>query len=115
MATTLKEKLDRLPPARRQAVAERTQVLATLRELRMALDCTQQQLAEKLSIGQDSISRLEKRSDMRLSRHRRAFSRSTARIPERAATHAHPQGSLTWPDRRTTSHHTSERSWLPNF
>ena len=67
MATTLKEKLDRLPPARRQAVAERTQVLATLRELRMALDCTQQQLAEKLSIGQDSISRLEKRSDMRLS------------------------------------------------
>ncbi|MCH8544985.1 MAG: helix-turn-helix domain-containing protein [Alcanivorax sp.] len=65
--TTLKNKLDKLPPERRQAIQERTCVLATLSELRRALDCTQQQLAEKLAIGQDSISRLEKRSDMRLS------------------------------------------------
>jgi DNA-binding XRE family transcriptional regulator len=41
--------------------------LATLKDLRQAMQKTQVDLAAALHIGQDSISRLEKRSDMLLS------------------------------------------------
>ena len=41
--------------------------LATLRDLRLAAQQTQEQLAATLGVGQDTISRLEKRSDMLLS------------------------------------------------
>jgi len=39
----------------------------TLRELRKALDMTQTALAKELKIGQDTVSRLERRTDMLLS------------------------------------------------
>jgi transcriptional regulator with XRE-family HTH domain len=41
--------------------------LATLKDLRQAMQKTQVDLAAALHIGQDSVSRLEKRSDMLLS------------------------------------------------
>ena len=41
--------------------------LATLKDLRLAAQQTQEQLAATLGVGQDTISRLEKRSDMLLS------------------------------------------------
>lgn len=41
--------------------------LATLKDLRKAAHQTQEDLAEALGVGQDTISRLEKRSDMLLS------------------------------------------------
>lgn len=41
--------------------------LATLKDLRKGAKRTQQDLAETLGVGQDTISRLEKRSDMLLS------------------------------------------------
>jgi transcriptional regulator with XRE-family HTH domain len=41
--------------------------LATLKDLRQAAKQTQEQLAATLGVGQDTISRLEKRSDMLLS------------------------------------------------
>ena len=41
--------------------------LATLKDLRQAAQQTQEQLAAVLGVGQDTISRLEKRSDMLLS------------------------------------------------
>lgn len=41
--------------------------LATLKELRKRAKRTQEDLAETLGVGQDTISRLEKRSDMLLS------------------------------------------------
>jgi transcriptional regulator with XRE-family HTH domain len=41
--------------------------LATLKDLRQAAQQTQAQLAAALGVGQDTISRLEKRSDMLLS------------------------------------------------
>ena len=41
--------------------------LTTLKDLRLAAERTQEQLAEALGVGQDTISRLEKRSDMLLS------------------------------------------------
>jgi transcriptional regulator with XRE-family HTH domain len=39
----------------------------TLRDLRQALSLTQERMAETLGIGQESISRLEKRSDLLIS------------------------------------------------
>ncbi len=39
----------------------------SLRDLREALTLTQKRIAETLGIGQDSVSRLEKRSDLLLS------------------------------------------------
>lgn len=41
--------------------------LATLKDLRLAAEKTQEQLAANLGVRQDTISRLEKRSDMLLS------------------------------------------------
>ena len=41
--------------------------LATLKDLRQAAQQTQEQMATALGVGQDTISRLERRSDMLLS------------------------------------------------
>ena len=71
MATTLKEKMATLSPARRQAIADMTAGLVaeekSLRDLRQALALTQEHLAETLGVGQESVSRMEKRSDLLLS------------------------------------------------
>lgn len=50
---------------------ERAAELVTLYDLRMAVQKTQKQMAETLGVRQDSISRLENRSDMLLSTLRR--------------------------------------------
>jgi DNA-binding XRE family transcriptional regulator len=71
MAKTLEDKLAGLSPARRKRVEARTAELIaeeqSLRDLRHALALTQEHMAEELGIGQDGISRLEKRSDLLLS------------------------------------------------
>lgn len=71
MATTLKTMMQRLPAERRRRVEARAEELVaeelTLRDLRAARDLTQQRMAELLDIGQDSVSRLEQRSDLLLS------------------------------------------------
>ncbi|MBE0532917.1 MAG: XRE family transcriptional regulator [Rhodospirillales bacterium] len=71
MATDLKTMMDRLPAKRRRKVEARAAELIaeemTLRDLRKARDLTQARLAEMLDIGQDSVSRLEQRSDLMLS------------------------------------------------
>jgi hypothetical protein len=71
MAKTLKDKMASLSPARRQKIAEMTAGLAaeekSLRDLRQALALTQEHMAEVLGVGQESVSRLEKRSDLLLS------------------------------------------------
>ncbi|MBT0568928.1 XRE family transcriptional regulator [Curvibacter sp. CHRR-16] len=56
-----------LPPKRQEQIAARAMELATLKDLRLAAQQTQEQLAATLGVGQDTISRLEKRSDMLLS------------------------------------------------
>lgn len=67
----LNDLLGKLPPARQRKVEARAQELIaeelTLQDLRKAQKLTQEQMATVLNIGQDSISRLEKRSDMMLS------------------------------------------------
>jgi DNA-binding XRE family transcriptional regulator len=67
----LNDVMAKLPAARRQKVESRAQELIaeelTLQAVRQARQLTQNQMAQALNIGQDSISRLEKRSDMMLS------------------------------------------------
>jgi transcriptional regulator with XRE-family HTH domain len=56
-----------LPKARQRRIQARAMELATLKDLRQAARQTQEQLAATLGVGQDTISRLERRSDMLLS------------------------------------------------
>ncbi len=69
--TTLEQKMARLSPARRKRIEARTAELVaeeqSLRDLRHALELTQEKMAEELGIGQDGISRLENRSDLLIS------------------------------------------------
>ncbi|MBR4877223.1 MAG: XRE family transcriptional regulator [Rhodocyclaceae bacterium] len=55
----------------RKRIEARAAELVTLHELRMAVQKTQKQMAQTLGVRQDTISRLENRSDMLLSTLRR--------------------------------------------
>jgi transcriptional regulator with XRE-family HTH domain len=63
--------LSRMPAERRAKIEARAKVLIaeemTLQDLRKAQKLTQEQMAAALHIGQDSVSRIEKRSDFLLS------------------------------------------------
>ncbi len=71
MSVKLQEILDELPQDERRAVAARAQELVaeemSLRDLRQAHQLTQERVAESLGIGQEGVSRLEKRTDLLLS------------------------------------------------
>jgi DNA-binding XRE family transcriptional regulator len=71
MATTLKQKIAKLPAKRRARVKARAQQLVaeemSLRMLRKAMNKTQVDIAKALNVGQDTISRYEQRTDMLLS------------------------------------------------
>jgi transcriptional regulator with XRE-family HTH domain len=71
MAKSLDEKLAALPAKRRSRIQARAAELATLKDLRLAAEHTQQELAQALGVRQDTISRLEQRSDMLISTMRR--------------------------------------------
>jgi transcriptional regulator with XRE-family HTH domain len=71
MAITLKSKMAALPKARQEKIKKRASELikeeATLSELRKAFELTQVELADRLNINQEAVSRLEKRSDLLIS------------------------------------------------
>jgi transcriptional regulator with XRE-family HTH domain len=67
MPRSLDQVLAKLPAKRRAKVQQRAAELATLKDLRHAVEQTQEELATTLGVGQDTISRLEQRSDMLLS------------------------------------------------
>ena len=71
MAVNVNDKIRKLSPAQRKKVQARAADLIaeemTLRELRKARKLTQVRIAKSLGITQDSVSRLEKRSDLLLS------------------------------------------------
>ena len=71
MVKKLDDLLATLPANRRTRIVQRAGELATLKDLRQAVACTQQDLAESLGVGQDTISRIERRSDLLLSTLRR--------------------------------------------
>lgn len=68
---TLQDVLDSLPSNRRHAILDRADELLaeelTLQQMRQALNLTQEELADRLEIGQESVSRLERRADARIS------------------------------------------------
>ena len=76
MPMNVNDKIRSLPAAQRRKVEARAAELMaeemTLRELRKARKLTQVRLAKTLKINQDSVSRLEKRSDLLLSTLRKA-------------------------------------------
>jgi transcriptional regulator with XRE-family HTH domain len=78
MGRTLRQKLDKLPKARRSRIDARAAELIgeelSLRALRQALDHTQVQLAKEMGVGQDTISRYEQRTDLMLSTLKRYVS-----------------------------------------
>ncbi len=71
MGRTLDEVMKSLPAARRREIKARAKELIaeelTLQDLRKAMGKTQVELAKTLDVGQDAISRVEKRADMLLS------------------------------------------------
>ena len=95
MGKTLKERLSKLPAGRRAKVEARANELLaeemSLKDLRKARELTQERMAELLGIGQDGISRLEKRSDLLISTLRNYIARSggqlelVVRFPDRPA------------------------------
>ncbi len=76
MPVNVNDKIRKLRPAQRKKVEARAaELLAeemTLRELRRARRLTQVRMAKELGVTQDSVSRLEKRSDLLLSTLRKA-------------------------------------------
>lgn len=74
MTISLEQKMKGLSPSRRKKVKKVEARAASLmveemslRELRRARLLTQTRIAEQLNIGQESVSRLEKRTDLHLS------------------------------------------------
>src|SRR5262245_3553197 len=71
MARTLNQKIATLPTKRRTKVKARAVELIaeelSLQDLRKAMNRTQAEIAKKLDVGQDTISRYEQRTDMLLS------------------------------------------------
>ena len=82
---------------------ERAAELVTLYDLRMAVQKTQKQMAETLGVRQDTISRLENRSDMLLSTLRRYVEGMggtlalVAQFPDRPPMVIHKLGETTAP------------------
>lgn len=71
MTVSAKQALARVPKARRTRIEARARELIaeelTLRDLRKAHELTQERLADMLGVKQESISNIEKRSDLLLS------------------------------------------------
>ena len=69
--TSLAERMNKLPEARRKKVEERAKALIaeemSLQDLRKARKQTQVRVAQQLGINQENVSRIEKRSDLLLS------------------------------------------------
>jgi transcriptional regulator with XRE-family HTH domain len=73
-----------LHPARRKKIAARAaQLIAeelTLQELRRARKLTQARMAKKLGIGQDGVSKIEKRTDLMISTLRKTVEAMGGRL-----------------------------------
>ncbi|MGH9686815.1 MAG: XRE family transcriptional regulator [Candidatus Acidiferrales bacterium] len=94
MSVNVNEVIRKLTPAERKKVEDRAaEIIAeemSLRDLRKARKLTQARVAKTLGITQDSVSRLEKRSDLLISTLRKTIKamggdvRIVAEFPDRA-------------------------------
>jgi transcriptional regulator with XRE-family HTH domain len=115
MAITLKDKMKGLGASRRRKIEARTAELVkeqmTLRELRRARKLTQVRVAKELGITQDSVSRLEQRSDLLLSSLRKAVEAMggnlslVAEFPDRAPVVLSGIAEIEAPPRSTRRRH----------
>lgn len=83
MSKPFKKLVADLPPARKLRIARKTRVLAkelALRELRDALDLTQQELANRLHVKQAAVSKFESQSDLYISTLRKILSAMGANL-----------------------------------
>ncbi len=71
MARTLEQVVGTLPARQQAKVRARTEELISLEMIRRNAELTQTALAQKLGIGQDAVSRIERQSDMLVSTLRR--------------------------------------------
>jgi len=71
MARNLDQVIASLPARRRAKLEQRANELATLKDLREAVERTRRERAATLGAGQDTVSRIELRSDILLSTLRR--------------------------------------------
>ncbi|MFT4929639.1 MAG: DNA-binding XRE family transcriptional regulator [Phenylobacterium sp.] len=71
MGRSFKEVIGSLPKEEQDAIQKQSSQLKAeymaLQEIRKAMDMTQKEVASKLHIAQDGVSRLEKRSDLMIS------------------------------------------------
>jgi DNA-binding XRE family transcriptional regulator len=94
MSVNIRDKIGKLNAAQRKKVEDRAAELIaeemSLRDVRRACKLTQARVAKTLGITQDSVSRLEKRSDLLLSTLRKTVKamggnvRIVAEFPDRA-------------------------------
>jgi DNA-binding XRE family transcriptional regulator len=120
MPTNVDDIIGKLNPAQRKKVEARAaQLIAeemTLRELRRARKLTQVRMAKKLGITQDSVSRLEKRSDLLLSTLRKTVEAMggslslVAEFPDRGPVVLSGIGGDEPGPRRTDGRHTRVRA-----
>ncbi|MDQ2932388.1 MAG: helix-turn-helix domain-containing protein [Gemmatimonadota bacterium] len=116
--SSLEEFISEFPPSRRKLIEARTRKLIaeemSLRELRAAQKRTQASVAKTLGVGQDSVSRLEKRSDLLLSTLRSYIEAVGGRLsivvefpnrkPVILSSFSLPKGERVRPKRRPVAH-----------
>jgi len=119
MPVNVNEIIRKLSPSERKKVEDRaTEIIAeemSLRDLRKARKLTQARVAKRLGITQDSVSRLEKRSDLLLSTLRKTVKamggdvRIIAEFPDRAPVLV-TQLSRDDPPRKSPRNHANGRA-----
>lgn len=71
MARSINDYIKKLPKKERDAIKKRSVELiaqeATLQELRKALHCSQEKVADELGVNQAAVSKIERRTDMYVS------------------------------------------------
>jgi transcriptional regulator with XRE-family HTH domain len=99
MGKTLQQKIAQLPKTQQARVRAKTQKLIeeelNLRQLRATLNLTQTQLAEALGVGQDEVSRAERRADMLISTLRHTVEAMGGTLDIVAHLPGHPPAHIT--------------------
>jgi transcriptional regulator with XRE-family HTH domain len=121
---TLRDKIAELSERRRQKIEARADELAaeemSLRNLRQAHRLTQARVGKALKIGQDGVSRLERRSDLLISTLRNYVEamggdlQLIARFPDRPAVAVTGLTGIESKDRRGVKSATGRRGHRPH-
>ena len=120
MSVNVNEIIRKLSPAERKKVEDRAaEIIAeemSLRDLRKARKLTQARVAKTLGITQDSVSRLEKRSDLLISTLRKTVKamggdvRIVAEFPDRAPVVLSELSEADDPPRKSSRKHANAQA-----